>query len=150
MAWAAGPPRAVAPTRAAWKHCVTVPRGVAWQDEAGWATEERPALRPGGAARRPARPAAKAPAAGVFAELRDGAVIFGGPSPGQPKMPHFGRRPQVLKERDHLAGLWGSHYRRMAHAPRGGNAAVWDEDGRRWQPVSNCPAGDSPRCRGSG
>jgi hypothetical protein len=85
---------------------------------------------------RPARPAVKAPAAGVFVELRDGSVIFGGPSPGQPGMPLFARRPQALKERDNLAGLWGSRYRRLAHAPQGGQAAVWDEDERRWQPAS--------------
>jgi hypothetical protein len=85
---------------------------------------------------RPARLPAGTPAAGVYAELRDGSVIFGAPAAGRPGMPVFARRPQALKERSNLAGLWGAGYRRMPHAPGPVPAVVWNEDEKRWQNVS--------------
>jgi hypothetical protein len=86
---------------------------------------------------RPPHSAAQAAPAGVFAELRDGSVVLGLPAPGRPGMPVFARRPQALKERNNLVGLWGAGRQRMPHEPLPGKAAVWNADEGRWQNVSD-------------
>src|SRR5207245_1739566 len=42
--------------------------------------------------------------AGMYAELKDGSVIFGASSAGKPGAPVFPRRPSILKEPDDLVG----------------------------------------------
>jgi hypothetical protein len=84
---------------------------------------------------RPSPPPGQTVPSGVFAELRDGSVLFGAPAPGRPALPVFARRPTLLKERDKLAGLWAAGYPRMAHAPRD-KAVIWREEEGRWQEIS--------------
>jgi hypothetical protein len=72
---------------------------------------------------------------GLFAELRDGSLVFGAEPATKHGMPMFARRPQVLKERANLAGVWNSIYPRLPPGPRAG-AVIWDEEEKRWQDIS--------------
>jgi hypothetical protein len=85
---------------------------------------------------RPAETPAKDRPLGVFAELRDGSLIFGAPVEKHGPLV-FARRPQTLQERGNLAGLWSTSYPRLVQAPKGGQAVLWNEEEKRWQEVSH-------------
>ncbi len=76
------------------------------------------------------------PTSGLFAELSDGSILFA-PEPAEPRrMPTFARRPNLLKDRAGLAGLWTARYARKAHAPSAARAALWNEEEQRWEDIS--------------
>src|SRR5262249_46627698 len=50
--------------------------------------------------------------------------------------PVFVRRPQVLREKHNLAGLWSSEYPRQVPSGKTGKAAVWDPDQKQWQDLT--------------
>jgi hypothetical protein len=81
---------------------------------------------PAAAARRPA---------GVFAELRDGSIVFGSEPTDGRGAPVFTRRPRALQERPNLAGVWSDSYPRLPRVPKGA-AVVWSEDEKRWREIS--------------
>ncbi|HXG08343.1 MAG TPA: hypothetical protein VNK04_00990 [Gemmataceae bacterium] len=78
----------------------------------------------------------RGPPAGVFVELRDGSVIFGS-DPGRPGAPVFARRPQVLREKDNIVGLWSSELPRTVWPSKVALPAVWDVEKKTWQPISD-------------
>jgi hypothetical protein len=84
---------------------------------------------------RPAEAPGKDRPVGVFAELRDGSLLFGAPA-AKNGPPVFARRPQVLQEKANLAGLWSTSFPRLVRAPKGPLAVVWNEDEKKWQDVS--------------
>jgi hypothetical protein len=75
------------------------------------------------------------PTRGLFAELKDGSVLFA-PEPKDPRqMPVFSRRPNLLKDRNGLAGLWTTRSPRKTPPPKT-PTALWSEEEQNWQPVS--------------
>jgi hypothetical protein len=76
------------------------------------------------------------PPEGMFAELKDGSILFA-PRPKEPrKRPVFARRPELLADQKDLVGLWSTNYPRMPHTPTGQAAALWSDEGREWKSVT--------------
>jgi hypothetical protein len=73
---------------------------------------------------------------GVFAELKDGSVIFGALVKGK-DMPVFVHRPDILKKKEQLAGLWGGLFPRLVEAPKNGKTILWNDQQKKWQDVTN-------------
>jgi hypothetical protein len=75
---------------------------------------------------------------GLFAELRDGSVVFGREHVDNRRaMPHFARRPQALKELANLAGIWGADTPRLPPAGKHKGTVLWLEDQKRWQEITS-------------
>lgn len=73
---------------------------------------------------------------GVFAELRDGSILFGGQSPADKKAPKFGLPVHPFQKPQDLVGLWGSTFSRLAQAPQPGQAVRWDAWEKKWLSIS--------------
>jgi hypothetical protein len=74
------------------------------------------------------------PRPGVFVELRDGSVIFGAASS---RGPTFARRPDVLKDRDNIVGLWSTEWPRTLWPAKFEQPVIWDTEKRTWRPVAD-------------
>jgi hypothetical protein len=75
------------------------------------------------------------PPPGVYVELRDGSIVYGAEPAGKGGTPVFARRPQALRERDAIVGVWASTYPRVVEAPRTGQILLWDPGMKRWREV---------------
>jgi hypothetical protein len=85
---------------------------------------------------RPKAPTPPAALKGLYAELRDGSVIYGR-EPKEPRaMPVFARRPQALKEPANLVGVWATTYPRLTQGLKAGKPARWLPEEKRWQEIS--------------
>lgn len=73
---------------------------------------------------------------GVFAELRDGSVVFGAPTP-KAGVPNFARRPQLLKEKDNLVGLWSNELPKTTWPDKVEFPAVWEVEKKAWRTVTD-------------
>lgn len=74
--------------------------------------------------------------AGMYAELKDGSIIFAPRGKDARKMPVFPRRPNLLKDRKGLVGVWATGYSRLPAALQGSGTSIWDADERKWQEIS--------------
>jgi hypothetical protein len=86
---------------------------------------------------QPNKPGARTLVPGVFAELRDGSLLFATEPVGGKGAPLFARRPQTLKDRANLAGVWSTSFPRMPPDPKTGPVVVWDEDEKRWKDIGS-------------
>jgi hypothetical protein len=86
---------------------------------------------------QPNKPGGRTIIPGVFAELRDGSLIFAAEPAGGKGTLVFPRRPQALKDRAGLAGIWSTNFPRMPPDPKAGPVVVWDEEEKRWQEIGN-------------
>jgi hypothetical protein len=77
------------------------------------------------------------PGTGLFAELSDGSIVFA-PEPREArKMPTFVRRPNLLKDRAGLVGLWTGAFARKTYSPAVGQTVVWSAEDQRWEPITD-------------
>jgi hypothetical protein len=73
---------------------------------------------------------------GVFVELRDGSVVFGGPAP-KSAGPQFLRRPGLLLEKDEIVGLWSTEQPRSVWPDKAETPVAWDAEKKTWQKATD-------------
>lgn len=72
---------------------------------------------------------------GLFAELKDGSILYAPEPANKRAMPVFPRWPDLLKQPAPLVGLWHASYPRLPHYPPSERAGLWDPDLRQWRTV---------------
>ena len=72
---------------------------------------------------------------GIFAELRDGSLLFARMPADKPGRPVFSHKPALFQETNHLVALWSSEYPRML--PPDNRPRQWNSEKKTWEPISD-------------
>lgn len=77
------------------------------------------------------------PSSGLYAELKDGSIIYARQPDDFFHRPTFSRRPDLFKHAGDLAALWSAHVPRRTFTDSGAIPAVWSPGEQRWQAISS-------------